>query len=554
LANLSDWRPERIEALRRLLRKQSSPADEEASSQVPLEEAFEITASRPHGHAAAVLGMLRQTKLERLLSVRPSRERDLCVGLIAARVLDPGSKLATARCLHAETRSSTLGELLHIDNANEDELYEAMDWLLSQQTRIENVLAKRHLTEGNLVLYDVSSTYFEGRKCSLAKLGHSRDGKRDKLQIVFGLLTDKEGCPVAVEVFDGNVGDPKTLASQVHKLRTRFGIKRLILVGDRGMITDARIREDLSVIDGFDWITALRAPAIAKLVASGSLQLSLFDKKDLAEITDPAFPGERLIVCKNPLLAQERSRKRQDLLEATERALLVIVAATTRKKQPLRGRDKIALRVGKVLGRHKVGKHFVLDIGDDSFCFERNVQSILEESSLDGLYVIRTQVQAERLSTEEVVRSYKRLSTVERAFRCMKLTDLRIRPIHHHKADRVRAHVFLCMLSYYVEWHMRRALAPILFDDDDKPAGEALRESIVAPALTSPRALEKATTKRSEDGLPVHSFQTLLRDLATLTKNRVQPKIPGAVPFDMLTTPSPVQQRAFQLLKVSPRM
>src|SRR5260370_110929 len=474
--------------------------------------------------------------------------------MIASRVLDPGSKLATARALQAETRSSKLGELLDVHDANEDELYQAMHWLLAQQARVEDALAKRHLSDGSLVLYDVSSTYFEGRTCPLAKVGHARDGRRDQLQIVFGLLTDREGCPIAIEVFDGNVGDPKTLASQFEKLSERFGLRRLIMVGDRGMITDARIREDLASVEGIDWITALRAPAIAKLVHSGSLQLSLFDHKDLAEITDPAYPNERLIVCKNPMLAQERARKRRELLDATEHQLGAIADATARKKQPLRGRDQIGLRVGKVLGRHKMGKHFRLEITESRFRFERDQQSIAQEAALDGIYVVRTTVDAPRLTTEEVVLSYKRLAAVERAFRSLKLIDLNIRPIHHRKAERVRAHLFLSMLAYYVEWHMRRSLAPILFDDDDGPAAAALRESVVTPARRSPRAQKKAATKRTQDDQPVHSFHTLLRDLATIAKNRVQPKIAGATPFDMVTTSTPLQPRALKLLKVSARM
>ena len=412
--------------------------------------------------------------------------------------------------------------------------------------------AHRHLTDGGLVLYDVTSTYFEGRKCPLAKFGHSRDGKRDKLQIVFGLLTNGEGCPVAVEVFAGNIGDPKTLPAQITKIRERFGIARVVLVGDRGMITDARLRENVRPIEGLEWITALRAPAIQALVAGGTLQLSLFDQQDLAEITHPDYPGERLIVCKNPLLAEERARKRGELLAATERDLATIAATTQRTRQPLRGQAQIALRVGKVLGRRNVGKHFVLEITDTSFRAVRDEAAIAREAALDGIYVLRTNVEADRLPTAEAVRSYKRLAAIERAFRSLKTVDLKVRPIHHRKADRVRAHVFLCLLAYYVEWHMRRALAPILFDDDDPAAGEAARRSVVAPAQRSPRAKAKALTKRTDEGVPVHSFRTLLADLATLTKNRVQPKAPGVPAFEMLTMPTPLQRRAFALLGVSP--
>lgn len=363
-------------------------------------------------------------------------------------------------------------------------------------------------------------------------------------------MTNAEGCPVAIEVFEGNTGDPKTVASQVRKLRDRFGLQRIVFVGDRGMITDARIREDLSKVEGLDWITALRAPAIAALVEAGSLQLSLFDELDLAEISDPTYPGERLVVCKNPLLAEQRSRKRRELLAATERELATVAKAVARAKRPLRGKAQIGLRVGKMLGRFKMGKHFKLTITDDSFLYERDAAAIAAEAALDGIYVVRTTVDAERMPPQEVVRSYKRLANVERAFRSLKTIDLHIRPIHHHKTERVRAHVLLCMLSYYVEWHMRQALAPILFDDDDESAGEALRSSVVAPAQRSPRADAKAATKRTSDDGPVHSFTTLLRDLATIVKNRVLPKTTDPTPFDMLTKPTPLQKRALDLLNI----
>jgi transposase len=542
IANLTDWPEHKVQALAAVLKGDSVVGN--------FNQAFDIVRSRPHGHVAAVLGTLRRLKLDRLLASTPSRERDLCVALVAARIISPGSKLATTRGFAVETAESTLGELMGVDDADEDECYAAMDWLFARQSSIEKVLAKRHLSDGTLVLYDVTSTYFEGHTCPLAKLGHSRDGKKDKLQIVVGLLTNSEGCPVAVEVFEGNTGDPKTLASQIGKLRERFGLKHVVLVGDRGMITDARIREDFSKAEGLDWITALRAPAIAALVESGSLQLSLFDQKDLAEISDPAYPRERLVVCKNPLLAEERARKRRELLAATERDLEIVAKAVVRTKRPLRGKDQIGLRVGKVLGHYKMAKHFKLTIADDSFRYERDENAIASEAALDGIYVVRTTVSAERLACEDVVRSYKRLSVVERAFRSLKTMDLHIRPIHHHKADRVRAHVLLCMLSYYVEWHMRRALAPILFDDEDKPAGEALRSSVVAPAERSPAAQHKANSKRTADGLPVHSFATMIRDLATLVKNRVQPRTDGADAFDIITKPTPSQKKALDLLNV----
>jgi hypothetical protein len=472
--------------------------------------------------------------------------------MVIARLIEPRSKLATARGIAEETAFSTLGEELEVVSADEEELYRAMDWLLGRQQRIENALAKRHLQEGTLVLYDISSTYFEGRTCPLAKLGHNRDGKKGKLQIVFGLLTSLEGCPCAVEVFAGNTGDPMTIAAQVKKVRERFLLRRVVLVGDRGMITEARLRDDIQGVEGLDWITALRAPAIAKLLGGGAIQLSFFDEKDLAEITHPDYPGERLVVCRNPLLATERARKREELLVATERALAKIRQATQRRRQPLQGQDEIGLRVGKCINQYKVGKHFRLKITETSFHYERKNEKIKAEAALDGIYVIRTSVPSELLKGEATVAAYKRLSTVERAFRSMKTVDLKVRPIFHHAADRVRAHVFLCMLAYYVEWHMRQALAPILFDDSDRKTAESLRRSVVAPAERSPTAKSKAAEKRTEDDFPVHSFQSLLRDLATLTKNYVQAKIKAAPLFIQYSKPTRLQARAFEILEVVP--
>lgn len=545
LANLSAWPAARIEALRRLLRGELL---------LPAEEIFETVRSRPHGHVAAVLGTLRHLGIETLLGSKRSRQRDLCVAMIVARIIEPRSKLATARALGEETLHSSLGELLKVEDGGEDELYAAMDWLLKRQGRIEQELAKRHLSEGTLTLYDVTSTYFEGRCCPLARLGHSRDGKRDKLQVVIGLLADRFGCPVAVEVFEGNTGDPKTLGAQVEKVCARFGLSSVVWVGDRGMITDARLREDFKNHPGFAWITALRSPAIRKLLAAGALQLDLFDEQDMAQIRSPDYPGERLIVCRNPLLAAERTRKRGELLDATERELEKIVRATRRKRQPLRGPEKIGLRVGRVLGRFKMAKHFQLAINETTFSFERDTPGISEEAALDGIYVIRTNVPEVKLSAEDTVRSYKRLSAIERAFRSLKTVDLKIRPIHHHKADRVRAHVFLCMLAYYVEWHMRQALAPLLFDDTDKEAGQKLRSSIVAPAQRSPEALEKARTRRNTENQPVQSFQSLLADLGTIVKNTHRAQDASALTFEIVTTPTPHQQRAFELLGVSHRL
>ena len=544
LTNLTDWPPHKIEALRAVLKG--------ATPQAPLKDAFEIIRSRPHGHVAAALGTLQRLGLDALISPKRNRDRDLVVSMIVARIIEPTSKLALARGLDTQTLHSTLGETLGLEQASVDELYEAMDFVLGRQESIEKALAKRHLVDGALVLYDVTSTYFEGRHCPLARLGYSRDGKRDKLQIVFGLLTDARGCPVAVEVFEGNTADPKTLWSQVEKILRRFGLSRVILVGDRGMITSARIKEDLKKCSGVEWITTLRGPAIKKLLAQGAIQLSLFDERDLVEITSHDYPGERLIVCKNPLLANERERKREDLLKATENELAKIAVATSRQKNRLQGKDAIALRVGKVLGQYKVAKHFRLEITDSAFRYERNQEAIDAESMLDGLYVIRTRLPKEALGTNETVLAYKRLAQAERAFRSMKTVDLKVRPIHHRLAERVRAHVFLCMLAYYVEWHMREKLASILFDDDDKTSAETLRSSVVAKAQRSPRAKNKALTKTTDDGHPVHSLQTLLKDLATIVKNRVQPKQTDLPPFDMITTPTPLQRHALDLLAVRP--
>jgi transposase len=543
LTNLSHWPPAQIQALRSVLKGATSIAP-------PLPQAFDIVRSRPHGHVAAVLGALHRLRLGQLIDRRSSHHLDLVLALIVARVIEPASKLATSRSLHPDTLTSTLGEIFHLDSTTtEDELYQAMDWLLPQQDRIEQALAKRHLAEGALVLYDLTSTYFEGRHCPLAKLGHSRDGQKGKPQVVFGLMTNAEGCPVAVEVYAGNTSDPKTVSDQVTKLRKRFGLQRVILVGDRGMITSARIRDDLQPAPGIEWITALRAPAIKKLASDGALQLSLFDTRDLAEITHPDFPGERLIACYNPLLAEERARKRPELLAATEKELEKIAAATRRKKRPLRGKQDIGLRAGKVLNRFKMGKHFELQIQDDRFSYQRKKANIEKEESLDGIYVIRTNVPAEVFSAEQAVRNYKSLSGVERAFRSLKTVDLHVRPIHHRQPDRVRAHIFLCMLAYYVEWHMRQDLAPLLFDDDDKAAATQLRTSPVAPAQRSPAAQAKANNKRNQEDLRVHSFQTLLSDLATIVANRVQPKDDTIPAFDVITTPTALQQRALELLR-----
>ena len=540
LANLSNWPPEQIETLRAALR---------GDKLVPAGEGMEIVRALPHGHVAAALGLARRIGLDELLPDGPERQRSLALALIVERLIDPAPKLATARALDETTALNSLGVTLGLGEVNAKEVYAALDWLGMAQSSIEDALARRHLSEGTLVLYDVSSSYVEGRCCELARFGHSRDHRPDKMQIVYGLLCAADGCPVAIEVFEGNTGDPSTVGNQIAKLKERFGLQRVVMVGDRGMITQARIKGDLKPA-GLDWITALKAPSIQQLAADGGpLQLSLFDERDLAEIESPQlFPGERLIVCKNHALAEERRRKRGELLDATEQDLKDIQVRIVRKRKPLRGADKIGLAVGAVIGRRKVGKHFRITITDGSLSFTRDHAAIAKEAALDGFYVLRTNVPADAINTADTVRAYKSLARVERAFRSFKTTDLDIRPIFHWISPRVRAHVFLCMLAYHLEWHMRQALAPILFDDHDRAAGEALRASPVAKAKPSPAARRKAKKKRTDDGQPVHSFRTLLADLATLTRNIVRcGKAPNMA---LLARPTQIQQRAFDLLGV----
>ncbi len=509
LANLLKWPGEIVRGLRILLKG--------GVALKSMDDAFEILRSRPHGHVAAVAGTARKPGLERLLDRRPSRMRSSAAAMIAARVLDPRSKLATARGLASETQTDTPGEELGAEDATAEELCEAMDWLLRRQPRIERTLAARHVEDGSLVLCDLTSVYFEGTKCPPAKRGCSRDGRRGKLQIVFALLCDREGRPVAAQVFEGNTADPGSVAAQVEKLTGRFSLSRVVVAGDRGMLTDARIREDLGPA-GLRWITSLRAPAIRRLASGGDLQLSIFDERDLAEVSAPELcPGERPVVCRNPLLAAERARKREALLAATEVKLEQVVRATQRDNRPLRDEQRIA-----------------------------------EESALDGICVIRTNVPAGKMGPEDTVRACKSLSRAERAFRSFKGVDLKVRPVHHRLADRVRAHVFLCMLACCVEWHMRRAPAPLLFDDHDPAAAEAARASPVAPARVSRAARAEKAGKRTPEGLPVHSFRTLLRDLATLTRNRVRPPVPGAMTADILARPTPLRAEAFRLLGVRP--
>jgi Transposase DDE domain len=545
LANLSSWPEAKVEALSRVLKGQPPPA-------AALDEAFEITRSLPHGHVAAVLGTARQLGLDELIDPVPSRHRDLVVAMAAAQVIAPGSKLAIARGLREQTAGTSLGEVLGLGSCDEDDLYAAMDYLRGRQEQIQDALAARHLAGGTLVLYDVSSAAFEGRTCPLGAIGHPKDGVRGRLQIVYGLLTSKDGIPVAIEVFAGNTGDPKTVASQVEKLKNRFGITKVVLVGDRGMLTAARLREDVRPAR-LDWITALRAPQVKALVRDGDLQLTLFDTQDLAEITSPDFPGERLVACMNPFLEAERARKRESLLAATEADLGKIAAACARDRRPLHGKDKIAVRADRALNRRKVARHFTVEITDDSIRYARDQDSIAAEAKLDGIYVLRTSVAASDLDSPGVVSSYKALAQVERAFRAFN-TDLDIRPIRHRTEDRVRAHVFLRMLSYYISWHMQARLAPVLFTDDDKPAAQAARTSPVAPATRSPQALAKAATKHTRADLPVHSFATLLADLGTICLNTIAPADPALPGFRLVTTPTALQRQALDLLGVSHRL
>jgi DDE family transposase len=542
LCNLSDWPTAHVEGLRGVLK---------GGTVIPAErDAFTITRSLPHGHVAAALGTARKIGLDRLLGPAGNRCHDLILALLIGRILDPVSKMAAARLLSPATAASSLGEALSLGEVDEDELYAALDWLHERQPVIETALARRHLRNGTLVLYDVSASYLEGRCCPLGMRGYQRDGKKGSLQIVYGLLCAPDGCPVAIEVFAGNTADPMTLAPQIAKLKQRFGLEHVVLVGDRGLITEARISADIKSA-GLDWITALRAPAIKELLNSGVIQLSLFDQRDMASIISPEYPGERLVVCRNPDLAAERGRKREEMLAATERDLAAIQKRVERQRAPLRGTAAIALAVGEVLNRHKMKKHFDLAITDTSFSFARKTAAIAAEAAMDGLYVVRTNLPAATLDDAATVRSYKSLSQVEQAFRCLKRVDLQVRPVYHWLEGRVRAHVFLCMLAYYLEWHMRQRLAPMLFDETDPEAAEARRESVVRPAQPSLATVTKQTRGFTPDGQPVHSFRSLLADLATVARNTVVTAITPLYPITVVTRPTPVQQKAFDLLGVA---
>ena len=543
LANLSKWPPEVVEQLQKILKGGRTIEQ--------LKSSFEVVRSRPHGHVLAVLGTLRRLKLESAIVKRGSLNRDLVVAMIVARIIDPASKLSTARQLTPQTCTSTLAEELGLESVNKDNLYRALDWLVKRQPKIEQQLAKRHLKAGAIVLVDLSSTYLEGEHCALAKRGYSRDRKKGVVQIVFGLLCNAQGCPVAVEVFEGNTADPTTLSTQLQKLTDRFGLEQGIIVGDRGMLPDCRIDSEVKPLANWQWVTALKTAQIQVLFNSGQLSVADFDQKDSIEIDSTDYPNERLIACRNPQLAAHRANRREALLAATEVELDKIVKATQRDKEPLRGQDKIGVRVGKVVNRFKVAKHFQLTISDQHFGYQRNENTIATEVRLDGLYVIRTSVPNKTLSAPEVVRTYKSLAQVESAFRCLKAFDLQIRPIFHRLDERVKAHVLLCLLAYYVEWHMRKALAPILFAEDDLSQAQQLRTSIVQPAQRSDSARHKAARRQTEAGHPVHSFRSLLSDLATITRNTIQPKQEDLPPFEKVTQPTTTQRQAFELLNLS---
>lgn len=534
--NISDWPMDKVLSLKLLLQ------DEKL---VPAKAAFAIERSIPHGHVAAILGMMKKLGLPEIISPKSCRERDLVLAMIAQRLIEPCSKLATTRLWH----TTTLAEQLRVADEDEDALYDALDWLLARKDKIEKRLAARHLDEGALVLYDVSSSYYEGHTCALARHGHNRDGKRGKTIIVYGVMTDSEGRPVALDVYPGDTGDPSTVPGQVEKLRARFDMERVILVGDRGMITQTKI-EHLRKYPGLGWISALRGEAVGELIRDGRLQLSIFDERDIAEITSPRFPGERLIACFNPLLAAERRRKRSELVAATEKLLEKIRReAASRTKTPLT-RDEISRKVYRVANKFKVEKHFLLTIGDGLFEHRRDEDSIARESQLDGIYIIRTSEPASAMNAADTVRNYKRLAAVERAFRCLKGLDVRIRPIRHRTDDHVIAHIFLCALAYYVEWHIRKALAHLLFDDEQLDADRPLRDP-VKPAAPSASAKAKKASRLTPEGLPVHSFETLIEELGTLCRNRCRVKnLPDSPSFYQDTEPTPFQAEVFRRLGV----
>ena len=538
LANLTHWPKDKIERLRRVLKNEPL---------VHPDQLFVIERSLPHGHVEILLEAIRQLKLPALIDPRPSPKRDRVLAMIVQRLLHPASKLATTRLWH----TTTLAEELSLEDTDEDDLYEAMDWLLERQDRIERKLAKRHLAEGDPVLYDVSSSYYEGQTCPLMQFGHNRDGKRDRPIVVYGVLADAMGRPLAVQAYAGNTGDPTTVPDQVEKVRGRFGLQRVVLVGDRGLLTETQINH-LKRYPGLGWVSALRHHQIRRLVESEAVQLSLFDERHLAEVRSPDYPGERLIVCHNPLLAEHRRQKREALLTATEEALAGIARQVARRTRTPLSATEIAEKLGRVKNRFQVAKHFRTQIADGSFHYERRTEAIIREAQLDGFYMLRTSEPADRLPTAAVVRRYKDLTRVERAFRSLKTVDLHIRPIRHRTETRVRAHLFLCLLAYYVHWHLRQALAPLLFDDEDLEAERARRDPVLA-AQPSASAKRKKRKRRTEDGFPLQSLETLMAHLGTRARHRCRlPSEPDAPCVQRLTEPTPLQQRAFELIRMFP--
>lgn len=544
LANISCLHPTVIEGLKVLLK---------GGVAVPsADDVFTVERSLPHGHVAAALGSAIACGAQDWFNGAPASLRRVLLAMLVARVVTPGSKLATHRMLRDETAAHSLGRVLGVGQVEADDLYRALDWLHKAQPAIEKRLARKHLVGTTLVLYDLTSTWLTGRCCPLAARGHSRDGKRDDPQIVFGLICNADGCPIAVEVFEGNRADPTTVSAQVAKLKDQFGIVKIAWVGDRGMITSARIEKVLKP-NGMDWISSLRAPQIALLAQErGPFQPSLFDERNLLEVDSEHFPGERLIVCRNPLLAEERARKRAELLAATETGLAVVATAVVRPRNPLRGEQAIALRVGRVIDRYRMAKHFDLTITAARFTWRRKQAQIDAEATLDGLYVIRTSLAPEQLDSNAAVAAYKSLSRVERAFRSIKTVDLHVRPVFHYRPERVRAHVFLCMLAYYVEWHMRERLKPMLFDDEFIEQAQASKVSAVAKAQRSDHAKHKDAGKHADDGIPLHSFRTLMQDLGTLAYNITYTALNPKAKIILTTRPTPLQDKAFKLLGVNP--
>ncbi len=548
LANISDWDPEVIAGLKVLFKGGTASA-------LPLEDQFTIERSLPHGHVAAVLGVFRQLGLHNILERKNSRERSLAIALIVGRILFPGSKLALSRHLNPDTATSTLGEELKLGEVDEHDLYRGMRWLLERQPKIEARLADERLCEGTAVLYDLTSTYYEGSTCPLAEFGHNRDKKQGKKQINFGLLCDAGGCPISVEVFPGSTADPSTVSSQLKTLSERFGLKRVIIVGDRGMLTSARIKEineSTGLLDDYGWISALRSGQIRKLANTEAFQPELFDERDLAEIvSEELFPNERLVVCRNPALGEERARKRIELLDVTEEKLRTIAEACQRTRAPYRGKDKIGRRIERECAKYKMLKHFDIKITETGMTYTRKEESIRQEAALDGFYVVRAgRIATQEMDAKRLVETYKSLSGVERAFRAMKTTALDVRPIFHRDEDMVRAHIFLCMLSCYLRWHLEQQLKPALFNDEEK---ESPRKNPVAKAKRSKQGNAKASTKKAEDGKPLHSFATLLEDLATLSRITVKPAIKGAKTFNKLSNPTTIQAKILGLINVTPK-